>query len=409
MNLKELREKLALKTAEARSIMDTIKDDTSKDQITEIEGRFDSAMGEVDSLSDSIKRAERMEAAEARSITAKRPTDNVNADKVEDRSKAPEYEAVFHKQIRGVENLTVEERAVMQEKRAQSSITDSAGGYTVPEGFSNMLEKSLAAWGPMWDATICRQLNTTTGNALPWPTVDDTAKRGRLKAENAASDDDGTDDVVFGEKVLNAYVYDTGMVRIPLELLQDSAFAMEPLLTELFSERLGRTANDILTNGTGSNEPQGIVVGSALGVTAVGVATVTMDEIIDLKHSIDTAYRQSPAFRWMFNDNTLAVIETLKDGQGNYLWKEGDVRTGEPSTILGYPYSINQAMDDLGTGNKPIIVGDMSKYVVRKVNGFAVVVARELFIREGQVGMLGRKRFDGAILNSAAIKHLVNA
>ena len=410
MNLKELREKLALKTAEARSIMDTIKDDTSKDQIAEIEGRFDSAMGEVDSLSDSIKRAERMEAAEARSINAKRPTDNVSADEVEARSKAPEYAEVFEKHLRfGRDELNVEERSTLLENRAQGTTPDAAGGYTVPEGFSGELEKSLAIWGPMYDGGIVREISTTTGNALPWPTVDDTAKRGRLKIESASVDDDGTDDVVFAEIALSAYVYDTGMVRIPIELLQDSAFNMESLLVDLFSERLGRTANDVLTNGTGTSQPQGVVTGSLLGKTAAGVATITADELIDLFHSVDPAYRQSPKFRWMFNDATLKVIRQLKDGDGNYLWTKGDVQMGLPNSLFGAPYSINQAMPDLGTGNKPVVIGDMSKYVVRKVIAFTVLTLRERFAENFQVGMVGFKRFDGRVINPAAIKHLVNA
>ena len=408
--LQELREALAAKSVEARSLSDSIKDDMSKDQVTEIEGRFDIMMGECDELDASIKRAERLAAIEARSVIAKRPTDNVSADEVEARSKAPEYAEVFEKQLRfGASKLNEEERGTLLENRAQGTTPDSAGGYTVPEGFSGELEKSLAIWGPMYDGGIVREISTTTGNALPWPTVDDTAKRGRLKAESASVDDDGTDDVVFGEIALSAYVYDTGMVRIPIELLQDSAFNMESLLVDLFSERLGRTANDVLTNGTGSSQPQGVLTGSTLGKTAAGTATITADELMDLFHSIDPAYRQSPRFRWMFNDATLKVIRQLKDGDGNYLWTKGDVQMGLPNSLFGAPYSINQAMPDLGTGNKPVVIGDMSKYVVRKVIAFTVLTLRERFAENFQVGMVGFKRFDGRVINPAAIKHLVNA
>ena len=230
--LQELREALAAKSVEARSLSNSIKDDMSKEQVTEIEGRFDAMMGECDELDASIKRAERLADIEARSVIAKRPTDNVDATVLtEDRSKAPEYAPVFEKQLRfGVAKLSEEERSTLQENRAQGTTPDAAGGYTVPEGFSGELEKSLAVWGPMYDGGIVREISTTTGNALPWPTVDDTASRGRLKAENASVDDDGTDDVVFAEIALSAYVYDTGMVRIPIELLQDSAFNMESLL-----------------------------------------------------------------------------------------------------------------------------------------------------------------------------------
>jgi len=409
--LKEMREAMAAKNVEARAALAEINEKTTEDQTKEIEARFDSLMADSDKLAKDIEREERLNEAEARSAEAKRPVvASVSSGQPEDRNAKPKYPEVFEKQLRhGVTGLNKDEVQVLKEARAQSTGTDSAGGYTVPEGFSGELEKSLAVWGPMWDGGVVREISTTSGNALPWPTVDDTSARGRIKAENASVDDDGTDDVTFGEKSLNAYVYDTGMVRIPIELLQDSAFPIEPLMADFFGERLGRTANDILTNGTGSGQPEGIVVGSSLGKTAAAVAAITSDELIDLFHSIDPAYRASPRCRWMFNDTTLAAIRKLKDGQGNYLWSMGDVRTGEPNMFLGKPYSVNQAMDDLGTGNKPVIFGDFSRYVVRKVRAFDVMTLRERYAENFQVGMVAFKRFDGKLINNAAVKHLINA
>jgi HK97 family phage major capsid protein len=409
----ELREKMAKLATDARAELDKINDKTESVEATEIEARFDTIMADHDKIGKDVEREERMIAAELKATESRRPVEDANAE-AEQRAKTPEYKEVFEKQLRfGAASLDIEEREVLMsgkvEQRAQSVGTDSAGGFTVPEGFSGEIDKEMAVWGPMWDASIIRELNTTSGNALPWPTVDDTAKRGRLKAENAEVDDDGTDDVVFAEKVLNAYVYDTGMVKIPIELLQDSAFNMEELLTDLFGERMGRTCNDVLTTGTGSAQPNGIVTASGLGKTAASTTAFTADELIDLFHSVDPAYRASPKFRWMFNDVTLAAIRKLKDGQGNYLWSMGDVRSNEPSMLLGAPYSVNQAMVVGSAASKPIIVGDLSRYIVRKVTDFQVMTLRERYAEFFQIGMVGFKRFDGELLNNAAVKHLIQA
>jgi len=261
----------------------------------------------------------------------------------------------------------------------------------------------------MWDGGIVRELNTSMGNPLPWPTVDDTGNTGRLKAENGGVDDDGTDDVVFGEKTLNAYIYDTGMVRIPIELLQDSAFNIESLMNDLFGERLGRVANQVLTTGSGTSQPHGIVTASSEGKQAAATGAIAADELIDLLHSVDPAYRGSPRTRWMFNDATLATIRKLKDGQGNYLWQMGDVRNGEPAMLLGHQYAVNQAMADIGTSAKPVLFGDFNRFIVRKVMGFQVMTLRERFAENFQVGMVGFKRFDSELLNTGAVKHLANA
>lgn len=418
--VRELREQQAAIATNARSKLDEITEETTEARAKEIEIEFDAMMVEYDALEARIAREQRLAEAQER---ANAPDPRRPGGSGEARGDAgeppPAYKDVFEKALRhGVAALNEEERAVLQahrasvpeELRAQTTGTDAAGGYLVPTEFSNELERSIAAWGPMWDANIVRELNTSNGRRIEWPTVDDTANSGRIKAENASVDDDGTDDVAFGQKVLDAYVYDTGMVRLPIELLQDSAFDMESLLEDLFGERMGRLANQVLTTGTGSSQPNGIVTAATTaGKTAASATAIVADELIDLLHSVDPAYRASPKVRWMFNDSTLAAIRKLKDGQGNYLWQMGDVRVGEPAQILGHPYSVNQAMANIATAAKPILFGDFSRYIVRKVIGFQVLTLRERYAENFQIGLVGFKRFDGELLNTAAIKHLLMA
>lgn len=415
--LTELREQQARLATNARAKLDEITDDTTEERAAEIESEFDAMMAEHDRVSERADRIQRAEEAESRgeAVDSRRPGGDGEARAAASEPSAPEYREVYQKVVRfGASSLEPEERQVLlasrtdvpEEVRAQSSTTDAAGAYTVPTEFSGEIDRSMAMWGPMWDASIVRELNTSNGRKIEWPTVDDTANTGRIKAENASVDDDGTDDVTFGEKVLDAYVYDTGMVRVPLELLQDSAFDMEALLTDLFGERLGRLANEILTTADGSSKPQGIVGATNEGVEAASATALDADEIIDLLHSVDPAYRASPQARWMFNDSTLATIRKLKDGQGNYLWQMGDVRVGEPANILGHPYSVNQAMANIAASAKPIVFGDLSRFIVRKVIGFQTLALRERYAENFQVGLVGFKRFDSELLNANAVKHM---
>lgn len=421
--LKKLLERQAKIVADARAALEEISDDTTEERATELNEQFDKAMADADALEPQIERLRKLIAAEGRleDILAegdpRRPSPNGEGSGEEERVD-PEYAEVFDIAIRhGVSELSPEQRQVLMdareelpaEIRAQATGTDSAGGYTVPEEFSGEIDRQMAAWGPMWDADIVRELNTSNGRRLPWPTINDTGNTGRIKAENASVDDDGTDDAVFGEIQLDAYVYDTGMVKVPIELLQDSAFDMEALLNDLFGERLGRLANSVLTTGTGSSQPNGIVTAAAAGTTAASATAVTGDELIDHLHTVDPAYRASPKARWMFNDTTLAAIRKLKDGDGNYLWQMGDVRTGEPAQLLGHPYSVNQAMVNMATTTRSILFGDFSRYVVRKVLGFQVLTLRERYAEAFQVGLVGFKRFDGELLNAQAVKALVQA
>jgi HK97 family phage major capsid protein len=101
----------------------------------------------------------------------------------------------------------------------------------------------------------------------------------------------------------------------------------------------------------------------------------------------------------------LAAIRKLKDGDGTYIWSMGDIRTGVPGTLLGQPYSVNQAMSStFTTGQKLILFGDFAKYYVRKVGTPVVGVRREYYWPN--IGLAGVVRLDGDLIQTGAVKHL---
>ena len=249
---------------------------------------------------------------------------------------------------------------------------------------------------------------TYSGIPLAFPRADVNAKTVSVTAEGVTLGDTGAKDAVFGQKSLGAFSFNTEWLRVSFELANDSIFAMESLLGSLLGERLGRRANLELTTGVGTTAPAGIVTGSTLGKTAAAVAAITWDEIIDLEHSVDPAYRSSPKARYMFNDSVLQAVRKLKDGQGNYLWQMGDVKGGVPASFNGRPYSINQAMASMATGNKVMLFGDFSKYYVRKVGAPIIGAIQDKDFWPG-FGIAGYIRLDGALVDTAAVKHLKNA
>ena len=217
--------------------------------------------------------------------------------------------------------------------------------------------------------------------------------------------------MTFGQKVLDAYAWNTEWIRVSKELADDSIFAMEQILGDLLGERLGRIANAQLTVGTGSSAPNGIVTGSTLGKTAASGTAITADEIIDLLHSVDPAYRVGPKVGFMFNDTTLATIRKLKDGDNNYLWQMGNVQAGIPGTLLGYRYIVNQSMlsiPDSAAARRVMLFGDFSKYYVRKVGAPLVGALQDKDFWPG-FGVAGYIRFDGELADTAAVKHLITA
>lgn len=412
MATSELRAKQHALLVDAEQVRSEINDETPAERVTELEARFDTIMSEHDGLNERIEREERLENAR---LQAEEREERARAQRPngEDRSvrggnpSEITPENAFRSFLRGT--MTAEERAVLTpESRAQSVGTTTAGGYTVPTGFMAELIKSMAAWGPMLDPGITREIVTAEGNTIYIPTTNDTANVGVRLAENTAATSEG--DVVFGQKQLDAYKYSSGPILVSSELLQDSAFNMGAVLNELMGERIARKVNTDLTVGDGSGDPNGIVTASTLGKTAAGAAAITADELIDLYHSVDPAYRGAPTFRMMFKDSTLQLIRKLKDSQNRYLID--GLRDGSGLINLAgitVPYSINQAMPAATTGLKSVLMGDFNKFVVRRVREFVVRRSDELYLTSDQSVFVGFARYDSDLLDTAAVKHLIQA
>ena len=195
-----------------------------------------------------------------------------------------------------------------------------------------------------------------------------------------------------------------------LVILQNTAYPTEQ--TRLLQERLGRITNRMFTTGTGTGQPHGIVTSAAAGkVAPTGqVDSVTWEDLVDLEHSVDPAYRRNGTNRYMFHDMTLRELKKLKDNDGRPLWVPG-VATSEPDTLNSYQYSINQHMDQLGAGNKPVLFGDFSRYIIRdvmQVQFFRMTDSK--YTEKGQVGFLAFMRSGGRLMDvGGAVKHFANA
>ena len=89
------------------------------------------------------------------------------------------------------------------------------------------------------------------------------------------------------------------------------------------------------------------------------------DEIIDLKHSVDPAYRLSPSCAFMMHDSTMATVRKLKDSQSRYLWELSTI-AGEPDRLDGFPVIVNNDMASaLTTGQKLVLFGDFRAYHIQ--------------------------------------------
>lgn len=410
--IKNLREQMAQIATEARSKLSEVTDETPEERAAEVEREFDAMMADHDKLQARVEREERA----AKAIAAFEKPDTSKIPEAEGRS-APafddglkmDYRQAFAEMISAGGDAYVDQevRNVLKEYRVQTGGTNSAGGFTVPTELASFINEAMKAHGPMYSSDLFTVIETAAGNTFNIPTVDDTAVTAEAHTEGTAPTDDGGKDVTFGSKTLGAFAFNTEWVRWSAELNADSVLNMESLLGRLLGERMARIANSKLTTGSGSSDVEGIVTNSTAGKTAASATAITSDELIDLVHSVDPAYRSSPSTAIMMNDSTLKAVRKLKDSQNRYLWEIGGYAAGMPQTILGYNVVVNQDMDSIATAKKTVLFGDMSQFYVRKVGAPAVYIAKERFAPD--FGILGYIRLDGVLANTAAVKHLVQA
>ena len=87
----------------------------------------------------------------------------------------------------------------------------------------------------------------------------------------------------------------------------------------------------------------------------LGNPTWTADELIDLQHSVDPAYRNGDA-KFMLSDTALKGVRKLKDSQNQYLWQPS-LQVGVPDVLLGKPvYTDSNVAAQGSNGRVPVIV-----------------------------------------------------
>jgi len=360
--------------------------------------KLDAASNALDSRIERLERVERDSYADIPEARAASREIASAPPRVDDELR----DIAFGKYLRnGMQALLPEERNILAsgyqafpETRALSVGTDSAGGYTVSKIFDTTVQTSMLAYGGMMN--VATRIPTATGGQLLIPTSDDTGNVGAILAENTQVSEQ---DVSFGQTTIDTYTYSSKLIRVSFQLLQDAFFPLETWLAERLGERLGRIMNTHFTTGDGSSKPYGIVTGASLGKTGAAGQTTTIiyNDLVDLEHSIDPSYRVGSAF--MMSDAALKTLKKLVDGQSRPLWQPG-LTVGEPSTILGYPYYINQDVAVPAASAKSLLFGRLEKYYWRDVQGIQVMRLSERYSDYLQVGFMAFARAGGRLIDA---------
>lgn len=373
------------------------------------------ALDEVDRLGAEIENMERTDKLDSRFSKLDEDAQRSAADLArtpEERDNAQAHNDAFNAYLRdGESGLSAEQRSVLvAQTRALGTTSGSVGGYAVPEGFWAKVTETRKFYASV--AELAEVITTDSGASLPWPTNNDTSNTGALLDENTQITEQ---DVEFGQANLDAYTFTSKLIRVSLQLAQDSGIDLPSFIARKAGERLGRVENSYFTTGSGTSQPQGFITGATTGKTTAGGTAIIYNELIDLLHSVDVSYREGGAAAWAMHDLVLAYVRKIRDdsggsGLGRPIW-EPSIQAGVPDSLLGYPVKVNNFMaSTVATTNKTVAFGDFrAALAVRRVNGGQLMTLRERYADYLQVGYFAFERADSVVQDSSAVKLLVQA
>jgi HK97 family phage major capsid protein len=292
-------------------------------------------------------------------------------------------------------------RAFLQrgEARALTVGTDSAGGFLVPDEVSSQIIQ--AAQEAQIIAPRARTVTTMAGTlTLP------VASHGAAAWVTEGSSESEADES-FAAITLTPYKVKTALAATD-ELLQDAAQLESYIVTE-FARRIAEKEEAAFVNGSGSNQPTGILAGSGLGKTTAGATAITFDEVLDLYGALGTPY--VPGSIFLMNPATAVYLMKIKTGvasDNRFIWT-ASLSADAPGILLGRPVYLSSNMPTIATGVKTILFGDPSYYAIARRPSFSI--QRDPYSQGANNRVVFRlfQRVDGKLTLTAACKHLIQA
>lgn len=308
-----------------------------------------------------------------------------------DEAKAVERKA-FNKALRfDQDELSAEEYKYL---RTDSNVE---GGFLCPPEYDADMIKLVTDISPIRDLA---RVTTTSRKSVQIP-IRKSLPSGGYEGE---AEEDGKSNSNYDMVTLTPYRL-SNTVEYTRNILLDSVFNIESELQADQAESFAQIEGNAFVNGTGVKQPLGFLKRTTDGgklATTLLTAALTGNDLIKVTAQVKTTY-YNPIF--MFNQQTLVDIRTLKDSEDRYLFEYGNLAAGMPATIAGYKYVIIPDMPNLTAATAvPVVFGDMARgYRIVDLEGLFVIRDPYAQKRKGIVEITFTKFNTGQQVNSEAL------
>ena len=385
MTINEMIQKRAKVWETAKNFVDTHENENGvlSAEDNETYGRMEK---EIEDLTNAIDRQQRAEAREAdlnRPMNAPITARPVKQEEDKPGRASNAYKEDFGAHLRGKTPL----------HNVLSEGVQADGGYLVPTEFERQIVTGLDEANVV--RSLAKVITTSAERKIPVAATHSTAA---WTAENGAYT---PSDPSFDQKTIDAFKL-TDLVKVSIELLQDSMFDLEGYIAAEFARAFGAAEEEAFCVGTGVGQPTGIFTAQG-GEVGVPDATLSADDIISLVYALKRPYRRNAKF--LMNEKTVSQIRKYKDGNGAYLWQPA-LQAGEPDKVLGFELYTSPYVPEATSGAYAVAFGDFKNYWIADRSGRTVQRLNELYSTNGQVGFVATERVDGKVILPEGIQLL---
>jgi HK97 family phage major capsid protein len=326
---------------------------------SEQRSQFDAMAADLEILNTDIQRLEFAENLESELRSNNRPPRaNPGAEQRQTENEAERR--AFENYIRF--GTRSQELRAIGEGSVSGNLTVSAG-VAVPTGVGNVsiAQKTVGSL-----ASAVNQMTTDSGSAINIPLVDDTAAADLHEVGELVNDTEQEPAVAGITSTVQKLT--SGIVYVSEELLADSAFSVDALITKLFQTRLVNGLSKRVFAGN-SGSFAAITANAPVKVTTAGGTAIAWNELTQLYGSIDAAYRENGS--WVMNSATHAYLMGITSTTGQPILQPDT--TGRPfMSLLSKPIVIAENAPGIALGSAPILFGDLSSYTLRTTRGIGI-------------------------------------
>ena len=275
--------------------------------------------------------------------------------------------------------------------------TDSEGGYLAPRDFlARIIEKRDER---AISARVGVQVIDTMLKSVDVP-VESSNSSFSFIAEEATISESAP---AFGNVSIDLHKA-SYMVKVSWELMQDQAANLEGFLSNGAGRGWAKHENQYILSGTGTNQPQGALVGGTAGLTLDSATTIAAAEVPELLYKMGQDYRDNAV--WTAEKETIGLLRGLS-GNPFYFAPASDGSFTEK--LWNLPIIESAYMGSVAASGKSLMVADWDLYGLVRRGGLAVRRLDELYAATGQIGFIYWIRWGGAVLQAEAFQYATQA